>query len=110
MSVSKCRSILIKISTKFSIKQVKFLPTGCTSLLLHSKSIQQNRLLFSRKFKKIRHTPRVNEIKVTLTNAFIGYICALENEKESKNDEKTLFGDYPRILEVAVNPYTTNAK
>ena len=47
---------------------------------------------------------RVNETKVTLRNAFIDNIFALESEKESKNDERNLFGDYPQILDLAVNP------
>ena len=47
---------------------------------------------------------RVNETKVTLRNAFIDNIFALESEKQSKNDERTLFGDYPKILDLSVNP------
>ena len=47
---------------------------------------------------------RVSETKVTTRNAFIDNIFALESEKESKNDERTLFEDYPRILDLAVNP------
>ena len=34
---------------------------------------------------------RLNEIKVTLRNAFIGNPFALESEKESKNDKRTFF-------------------
>ena len=47
---------------------------------------------------------RVNETKVTSRNAFIDNIFALESEKESRNDERTLFGDYLRIFDLAVNP------
>ena len=47
---------------------------------------------------------RANETKVTMGNGFIDNIFALESEKESKNDERTLFGDYMRILDLAVNP------
>ena len=47
---------------------------------------------------------RVNEIKVTSRNAFIVNFCALKSEKKSKNVEKTLFRDFPRILNLSVNP------
>ena len=34
---------------------------------------------------------RANETKVALKNAFIVNLFSLDSEKESKNDEKTLF-------------------
>ena len=46
---------------------------------------------FFKKFKKIVRALRVNETKVTLRNAFTDNLFALENEKESKNHERTLF-------------------
>ena len=33
----------------------------------------------------------INEIKVTVRNPFIDNLLTLESEKDSKNDEKTLF-------------------
>ena len=36
---------------------------------------------------------RVNESKLTSTNAFVFNIFALESENESKDDQKTLFLD-----------------
>ena len=45
----------------------------------------------------------VNEIKVTSRNLFIDNVFALESEKEWKNDEKTFFLDYLRILDQAFN-------
>ena len=54
-------------------------------------------------------TLRVNQPKVTLRNAFIDNVFALEKDKESRNDENIFFWDYPRILDLAVNPYTANA-
>ena len=56
------------------------------------------------KFKKTVHALRVNEIKVTSRSNFIDNLSALESEKESKNDETTLFRDYLQILALAVNP------
>ena len=50
------------------------------------------------------HALRVNETKVTSGNTFIGNLFALENDKESENDERTLFRDYSWILDLAVNP------
>ena len=36
----------IRFYTKFHVTPVKFLPSKCTSLLLHSKSVQGNCLLY----------------------------------------------------------------
>ena len=55
------------------------------------------------------HIERVNETKVTLGNAFIDNVFALEPEKESRNDKSTFIWEYPRILDLAVNPYKANA-
>ena len=90
----------IKFWTKLSIKQVNFLPFRCTSLLLRTKPVQRNWLHF---FKTLRAL-RINETKVTSKNAFIDNLFALESEKESKNDERTLFPDCPRILDLSVSP------
>ena len=46
---------------------------------------------FFQKFKKTVRAQRVNETKVTSRNAFIDNFFALESEKESKDDERTLF-------------------
>ena len=54
--------------------------------------------------KNRTHKNFINEIKVTSTNIFIDNLFALESEKESKNDERTLFWDYPRIFDLSVNP------
>ena len=51
---------------------------------------------------------RVNKPNVTLRNAFI-YVFALESDKKSRNDEGTLFWDYPMIFDLAVNTDTANA-
>ena len=59
---------------------------------------------FFKKFTKILRALRVNETKVTLRNAFIDNLFALESKKESENDERTLFQDCPRILDLSVNP------
>ena len=45
---------------------------------------------------------RVNQTKVTLKNAFIVNFFALKSEKKSKNEERTLFRDSPRILDLSV--------
>ena len=66
-----------KIWIKFLIKQVKFLPPRCASLLLRSKPLQQNCLSVFKIFKKIVRVLRVNETKVTLRNTFIGNIFTL---------------------------------
>ena len=59
---------------------------------------------FLKKFQKILLLLRVNESKVTLTNAFIGNIFALKSEKESKNDERTTFCNTPGMLHLSVTP------
>ena len=43
------------------------------------------------KFQKTVRSPRVNETKVTSRNAFIDNLFALENNKKSKKDKRTLF-------------------
>ena len=44
------------------------------------------------------------QTKVTSRNAFIDNLFALESEKESKNDERIFFRDYPWISDLSVNP------
>ena len=103
LAVIELKIMFIKFCNKFWIKQVQFLQSRCTSLLLRSKPVQQNCLRFLENFKKL-HAPRVNETKVTSRNAFIVIFFVLESGKESKNKEKTLFWDYPWILDLSVNP------
>ena len=50
------------------------------------------------------HTLKVNESKVTLRNTFIVNLFALKSEKESKNEERTLFWDFSQILDLSLNP------
>ena len=64
---------------------------------------------FFQKFLKIVHALRGNETKVTWRRAFIVNLFTLESEKESKNNERTLFRDCPRILDLSVNPEAKNA-
>ena len=45
----------------------------------------------------------INETKITSINSFIDNIFELSSEKDSKNDEKTLFWDCPWIIELSVN-------
>ena len=42
----------IKFRTKFQVRQAKFLPFKCTSLLLHGKPAHRNWLHFFKNFKK----------------------------------------------------------
>ena len=42
---------------------------------------------------------RVNKTKVTSRNTFIDKLFALESERESKNDEKSLFRDFLLVKE-----------
>ena len=42
---------------------------------------------------------RVNKTKVTSRNTFIDNLFALERERESKNDEKSLFRDFLLVKE-----------
>ena len=51
---------------------------------------------------------RVNETKVISRNAFIDNLFPLKSEKETKNDETTLFRDCPRKLDLPVNFWTPN--
>ena len=47
---------------------------------------------------------RVNKTKITSRNAIVNNVFSLESKKESRNDEKTLFWNYLRIFDLAVNP------
>ena len=47
---------------------------------------------------------RVNGTKVTLRNAFIDNPFALESDKDSKNEERTLFPGCPGIADLSGNP------
>ena len=98
-----CKTKFITFRSIIWIKQVKFLPSRCTSLLLHSKPVERNWLRFFKYFKK-QCILRVNATKVTLRNTFHSNFFTLKSEKESKNDKRTFFWDCPRILDLAVNP------
>ena len=69
------------------------MPPRCASL---QQTSTVKLVAFFHKFKKIVYALRVNETKVTLRNAFIDNIFALESEKESKND-----GDYREFAVVS---------
>ena len=99
----------IKFWTKFWIKHAKSLSSRCTSLLLRRKPLQQNWLRFFQNPWKAVPILRVNETKVTLRNDFIANSFVLESEIESKNDEITLFWDYPLILDLSINSQEANA-
>ena len=47
---------------------------------------------------------RVNETRGTSRGTSFDNTFPLESDKESKNDEKTIFGEYSAILDLAVNP------
>ena len=53
-------------------------------------------------------TLRLNGTKVTLRNAFIDNLFALESEKELQKTERTHFSECLRIVYVFVNAYTPN--
>ena len=76
MLLLEIKNKLIKFSTKFQLKQAKFLPFKCASLLVRSKLVQQNSLYFFKIFKTVRLL-RVDEIRPTSTNAFIVHTFAL---------------------------------
>ena len=63
-----------------------------------------NLAAFFQKIYKTVPALRVNRTKVTLTNPFIDNLFALENEKESKNDQRTLFSDWLWIAVMSINP------
>ena len=60
------------------------------------------------KYKITVLTLRVNEVKVTSRNAFLDHFFALEIEKDSKYDQRTLLQGYPRILNLSFNPEAAN--
>ena len=44
------------------------------------------------------------KLKLLRKTILFDNLFALENGKESKNDERTLLWDHPRFLDLAVNP------
>ena len=59
---------------------------------------------FFQKFKKTVRALRVDETKVTSRNTFFVNVFALRSDKESKNNERTLFQDCPWSLDLSHNP------
>ena len=59
--------------------------------------------IFSKIKRKTVCALRVNKIKVFLGSFFFDNLSALESEKESKKDEKTVFCDYLGIFQEVVN-------
>ena len=54
-------------------------------------------------------TLRIKETKLASRRASIDNIFALESKIESKIFKKTLFWDYPRILDLTIDLYATNS-
>ena len=64
---------------------------------------------FFKKFQNIVHALWINGTKFNWRNNFIENLLALKSKKESKNEGKTLFSDYPQILDQTVNAQMRNA-
>ena len=71
---------------------------------MFSVAQQTSTTKFTALFEKLVRALRVNEIKVNSRSLFIGNLFALESEKESKYDDRSLFSDYLWIDDQAVNP------
>ena len=80
------------------------MPSRCTSLLLCSKPVQQKCPHCFKRFKKQGTLYGLMKPKLPSRNTLVVNCFALESEKESKNDEVTLFGDCPSILDLPINP------
>ena len=63
---------------------------------------------FFKIFQKIVRVLRVNETKLPSRNVFIVHFFALESEKPSRNDERTLFWNSSRTLDLSLNPQPPN--
>ena len=63
---------------------------------------------FFKIFLKIVRVLRVNETKLPSRNVFIVHFFALESEKPSRNDERTLFWNSSRTLDLSLNPQPPN--
>ena len=99
---------IIIFCTKFQEKQAEFLLSKRTSLLLRSKSVEQNYLQFLKKFQIFLRVLRSNEAKFTSRNAFINNASALENVGQSENDKGAPFPDSARSLHLSLNPKLPN--
>ena len=56
------------------------------------------------------HGLKVNKTKLTSKNTFIVNLFALENEKQSKKDERTLFWDSLQRLDLSIKLYFKDKK
>ena len=65
---------------------------------------------FFQKLKKTVPSLRVNEIKGTSRNDFIDNAYELQSEKKSRKDERTIFQDCHRVLDLSVNPLAPIAR
>ena len=63
---------------------------------------------FFKIFQKIVRVLRVNETKLPSRNVFIVHFFALKSEKPSRNDERTLFWNSSRTLDLSLNPQPPN--
>ena len=63
---------------------------------------------FLKIFQKTVRVVRVNETKPPSRNAFLVDLFALESQKGSRNDERTLFWDSSRSLDLSLNPQCPN--
>ena len=89
----------IKLCTKFHVKEAKVYEFPAAQQTSTAKLPA-----FFRKILKTVRALRVNETKFTSRNAFIFNVFALEKEKESKKDERTLFSGSPRNFNLSLKP------
>ena len=94
---------IIKICTKFWVKQTKFLLSKYTSFLRRSKPVQQSYLYSLKKVKRLRNL-RVDETKLTSENVLVVNLPSLGSENKSKYGERTLFWGSLHILDLSFNP------
>ena len=52
---------------------------------------------------------KVNKSKFAPGNLFVVKYFDMENEKESENEESTIFGDRPQIIDLSVNETKINS-
>ena len=98
LSLLEHKTKFIKFWTKFRIKQVQFLPSRCTSLLLRNKPVQRNRLRFSKKFQKQCALYRLMKLRLLRETLLLSIFLHQKVRKNQKMTKGLSFETTSRFL------------
>ena len=85
------------------MKAATILRSKCTIVAVQQTSTAKL-VAFIEIFYKIVRVLWVNETKPSCTNAFLVHLFALESQKGSRSEERTIFWDSSRSLDLSLDP------